>query len=101
MEIKDDRCFVLKENTEEIRKRIKDAGIHVCVCATFIDACWLDFHTAVANGVHGVGYWGEGTNSQEEELARFVAEVKNPVWCSNVEEFIENIKIFEKEKDEQ
>lgn len=86
--------FILQENTEEIRKKIQDAGIHVCGCAWFKDACWLHYSTAVANGVHGVGYYGDeaGTKSQEEELKSFLSEVQNPIFCDNVDEFIARIK---------
>jgi len=83
--------YVLKDNSPEIRKQIEDAGIHVCICAEFKDACWLDYLTNL-NNVHGVGYWGEGTNSQKEELERFVSESKNLIWCNSVEEFITDIK---------
>ena len=88
------KCFVLRKNNKAIRKKIENAGIHVCVCASFKNACWLDYHTMVANSVHGVGYYGgdSGTNSQEEELARFVAEAKNLIYCANVDEFISLIK---------
>lgn len=77
--------YVLKDNSPEIRKQIEDAGIHVCVCAEFKNACWLDYLTNL-NNVHGVGYWGEG------ELERFVSGSKNVIWCNSVEEFIANIK---------
>lgn len=90
-----DKTFILKENNKEIRKRIVDAGIHVCLCASFKDACWLIYHTSVANGVHGVGSFGEDTLSQQEELERFMAEVRNPVICKDVDEFINHIKEFE------
>jgi CobQ-like glutamine amidotransferase family enzyme len=91
------KTFVLKDNSEEIRKKIKDAGICVCVCASFEKACWLDYHTSIANGVHGVGYHDDvdGVTSQEEELARFVSECKNMVVCKDVDEFINSIKDFE------
>lgn len=86
--------FILKENTEEIREKIKAAGIHVCGCAWFKDACWLHYSTAVANGVHGVGYFDDIDNvkSQEEELARYMREVRNPIFCTDVDEFIARIK---------
>lgn len=96
-----DKCFILKQNNEEIRKSIEGAGIHVCHCASFTDSCWLDYHTTVG-GVHGVGYWGEEneTHSQEEELARFMAETKNQVVCEDVDDFINHIKEFENGKTE-
>lgn len=93
----ENKTFILKQNSEVIRQKIKDAGIRVCICASFKDACWLDYSTVVANGVHGVGYFGEEveTHSVEEELARFLAECKNPIFCKDVDEFIRLIKEFE------
>lgn len=95
-----DKTFILKDNSEEIRKKITDAGIYVCPCANFVDADWLDYHTSVANGVHGNGYPFEGM-TEEETRALFLHEVKNPVWCKDVDEFIKLIKEFEDGKIER
>lgn len=94
-----DKAFILKMNSEEIRKKITDAGIYVCPCASFVDADWLDFHTSVNNGVHGNGYPYEGM-TKEETRALFLHEVKNPVWCNDVDEFIKLIKEFKDGKTE-
>ena len=90
----EDMTYVLMDNNEEIRAKIEQAGIHVCVCTKFRDACWLDYSTRVANGVHGIGYWGEeaDTYSQEEALNLFKAECHNPYYCKDVDEFIAKIK---------
>ena len=95
-----DKTFILKNNSEEIRKKITDAGISVCFCASFVDADWLEYSTAVGNGVHGNGYPYEGM-TKEETRALFLHEVKNPVWCKDVEEFIKLIKEFEDGKIER
>ena len=88
--------YILRDNNEEIRQKILDSGIGVCVCASFEDACWLDFHTSIhGKEVHGVGYYGEETNTQEEELKRFVNECKDPYYCVDVDELIERIKEYE------
>ena len=84
--------IVLKDNSLAIRKKIRCAGIDVCCCAEFVDACWLDFHPNVTDSVHGLGYYGEETKSQEEELARFQAENPDCYYCKDVDEFIEKIK---------
>ena len=86
--------IILKENSEAIRNRIEEAGIKVCICASFKDSCWLDYHPGITDEVHGVGYFGGEmfTESQEEALALFMAECKEPFVCKNVEEFIETIK---------
>lgn len=93
-----DKTFILKNNSEEIRKKITDAGISVCFCASFVDADWLDFSTAVNYGVHGVGFPFDGM-TKEETRALFLHEVKNPIWCKDVDEFIRLIKEFEATKE--
>ena len=86
--------FYLRQNTKEIRDKIAQSGIDVCVCAAFKDACWLDYSTIVGNGVHGVGYYGAemGTNSRKEALDMFLAEAHDLVECKDVDEFISKIK---------
>lgn len=93
-----DKTFILKENNELIRQKILQAGIEVCRCAWFVDADWLDYHTAVGNGVHGNGYPYEGM-TKEATRALFLHEVENPVWCSDVDEFIKLILEFQNGKD--
>ena len=88
------KCFILKNNSEEIRKKILDAGIGVCPCSKFDDSDWLEYHTSIANGVHGNGFPFEGM-TKEETRALFLHEVKNPIWCKDVDEFIKLIKEFE------
>lgn len=86
--------FILKENTEEIREKIKAAGIHVCGCAWFKDACWLHYSTELIKSVHGVGYFIEKdqVNGQKEELKSFLSKVQNPIFCVDVGDFIAHIK---------
>lgn len=91
---RDNRTFILKRNSEAIRRKIKKAGIDVCICATFKDADWLDFHPNITNSVHGVGYPHEGM-TKEETLAMFEYECEEPVYCKTVDEFIRLIKEFE------
>ena len=93
----ENKCFILKDNSEEIRKKILDAGIGVCLCAKFTDADWLEYHTSIANDVHGNGYPYEGM-TKEETRALFLHEVQNHVYCKDVEEFIRLIKEFEDRK---
>lgn len=87
--------LTLKQNTPEIREKIKQAGIEVCECAEYKDSVWLSYTGATPNKIHGVGYYDEevGTKSVQEELDRFVAENKGQIWeFFNVDAFIEMIK---------
>lgn len=88
----ENKTFILKENSEEIRQKIKDAGISLCVCAEFVDSDWLDYSTSLyEKSVHGNGYPFEGM-TKEASRALFLQEVKNPIYCKDVDEFIEKIK---------
>lgn len=79
--------FILKDNSEEIREKIKAAGIHVCGCAWFKDACWLWYSTELLRSVHGIK-----AKNQEEELKWFLNNVPNLVICADVDDFIAHIK---------
>lgn len=35
-----EHCLI-KKNTPELRKKLEDAGLSVCICTTFEDADWL------------------------------------------------------------
>ena len=83
--------LILKENSEEIRQKIKDAGIDVCWCASHIDADWLDFCVNIQNGVHGNGYAYEGM-TKEQTRAMFLDEDEPILYCKDVDEFISEIK---------
>lgn len=87
--------LVLKDNSPEIREKIRQAGIDVCSCAEHKDSVWLDFMNI--NGVHGVGYSDEtdGNLTVEQALARFQVDVKDIVYCKDVNEFITKIKNYE------
>ena len=89
--------IVLKENSEEIRDKIKSAGINVCICAQFVDACWLDYHPNVGS-VHGIGFHSDEPyepHTQQEAIDRFLAEATDIVLCKDVEEFITKINFEE------
>lgn len=83
--------LILRENSEEIRQKIKDAGIDVCLCASFKNAVWLTY--GYTDSVHGVGYYGSenGTRSVMEEICSFILDCKQPHFCKDVDEFIADI----------
>ena len=52
------KVVFIKQNSEEIRKKLKDAGFSVCVCAVFPESVWLDHYpdSDMPYKIHGVGY---------------------------------------------
>lgn len=88
------KTIVLKENNEAIRKKIEEAGIELCPCASFEDSIWLDYSDITPNIVHGVGYPFE-YETPEQHLRNFEAEIKgHAVWCKDVNEFIKEIQNY-------
>lgn len=85
--------LILRQNSEDIRKKITEAGIDVCICAQFHNAVWLDY-LEETRSVHGVGYFGDEheTRSVAEEIGSFILDCRDPYICRDVEEFIEKIK---------
>ena len=90
------KVILLKQNSEDIRRQIREAGIDVCICAAFADSIWLDFYPSVGS-VHGIGYAYEGMTPEEtilfieHEWKKYDTEV---VLCMDVEGFIEKIKEY-------
>jgi hypothetical protein len=92
------KCVVLKQNSPEIRKRIEDAGISLCPCASFDDNSWLDYHVGLGAyfDVHGLGYDSEEMSAEEyKSLFLYETKPEDIVWCNNVDEFIRLIKELE------
>ena len=88
------KCVVLKQNSSKIRKRIKNAGISLCPCASFDDNSWLDCHLGLGAyfDVHGLGYDSEEMSAEEyKSLFLYETKPEDIVWCSNVDEFINTI----------
>lgn len=65
--VQSDYMLILKTNSKHVQKRLKDAGILVCVCSKFQHVIWLECvlnpeFKGPINGVHGLG------NSDEDHL---------------------------------
>lgn len=87
--------LVLKENSPEIREKLKSSGIDLCTCCEFKDAVWLDYNHSVTPLVHGIGYSDEtsGNLDVEKVLECYVKECKRPYYCKDVDEFINRISL--------
>lgn len=95
----EEKTFVLRRNSEEIREKIENVGIPMCLCSSFKGADWLAFHTSIGDKVHGIGYpMEEELMGGEEVKALFVKETKKPIWCDDVDTFIDLISDFLRSK---
>ena len=88
------KVILLKQNSPEIRQKIRDAGLDLCHCAEFVDSDWLDFYPSVGS-VHGSGYPFEGMTKEEtRSLIKHEWKEHNfdVIDCKDVEEFIQKVK---------
>lgn len=103
--------FILKENTEEDRIKIQNAGISICCCTEFEDAIWLDCrpmdkmlqdeHHYLVHGMgydedNEFGYKGNPKGMVAFDLDNAAKHGQTPIYCDNVDEFIHYIKVFTK-----
>lgn len=97
--------LILKDNSPEIRKKIEDAGISVCCCASFDGAIWIDTSLSMrfCYDVHGIGYkddddielpWDTG-NTPEEVCGYYLEYVMHEgevIFAKDVDDFIAKFK---------
>ena len=76
-----EHCLI-KKNTPELRKKLEDAGLSVCICTTFEDADWLScWGSHMSYDVHGV--YPDDIDDLKET---------NPIICESDDEFINMCK---------
>ena len=71
------KCCIIKSNTPELRQRLEQSGISVCICSSFKEADWLD------------------DLSKEAYQEDFIKEI-NPIICESEDEFINMCKQFKR-----
>lgn len=75
------KCCIIKSNTPELRQRLEQSGISVCICSSFKEADWLCcWESNMAYDVHGVYPDGIDDLSKEAYQEDFIKEI-NPIIC--------------------
>lgn len=91
--------LILKENSEDIREKIKIVGISVCKCAEFKDSIWLAAYPSMPYPftVHGLGYEVPfGCSKSPEERIQIILKLakeqgREPIYAEDVDDFIKMI----------
>lgn len=71
-----EHCLI-KKNTPELRKKLEDAGLSVCICTTFEDADWLSCW-----GSH-MSYDDDVDDLSKEAYLEMYLKETNPIICAN------------------
>lgn len=86
-----EHCLI-KKNTPELRKKLEDAGLSVCICATFEDADWLScWGPHMSYDVHGV-YPDDINDLSKEVYQEMYLKETNSIICESDDEFINMCK---------
>lgn len=87
-----EHCLI-KKNTPELRKKLEDAGLSVCICTTFEDADWLScWGSHMSYDVYPDGIDDLSKEAYQED---FIKEI-NPIICESGDEFINMCKQFKR-----
>ena len=88
----------IKENSPEIREKLKQAGFSLCICTSFKDSIWLTYHPDrdFPYDIHGEGYtdkdnWDEKYSPLERIQKRLIEGnyySKEREFYNTVEEFL-------------
>ena len=82
------KCCIIKSNTPELRQRLEQSGISVCICSSFKEADWLCcWESNMAYDVHGV-YPDEVDDLTGETYQELYLKEVNPIVCES-EDFLQ------------
>ena len=91
------KIVFIKENSKEIRNKLKQSGFSICVCATFHDSIWLDYHPGLnlPFDIHGSGYAdSDDPDFNLPPLERIQKRLEIDGYCSKDREFYNTVDEF-------
>lgn len=91
------KVVFIKQNSPEIREKLKQAGYSICVCAGFVDSVWLDYHPDsqdLYRDIHGTGYADEDDEGGMTPMQRIEGRLKLDWYYSEDKEFFETVEEF-------
>lgn len=88
------KCCIIKNNTPELKQRLEQAGISVCICSSFKEADWLCcWESNMAYDVYGV--YPDGIDDLSKDQEDFIKEI-TLIICESGDEFINMCKQFKR-----
>ena len=91
------KIVFIKENSKEIRNKLKQSGFSICVCAAFPDSIWLNYHPDVnmTFDIHGEGYADfDDPDFKLPPLERIQDRLNRKNWYSEDREFYNTVEEF-------
>jgi hypothetical protein len=91
------KIVFITNNSPEIRHKLKEAGFSICICATFSDSIWLDYHPdeKFPFDIHGSGYADtDDPDFNLPPLERIKQRLSLDWYYSKEREFYETVEEF-------
>ncbi|MBR1748785.1 MAG: hypothetical protein IJ743_03210 [Bacilli bacterium] len=91
------KIVFIKANSPEIRNKLKEAGFSICICASFEDSVWLNYHPGekFPFDIHGEGYAEEDEpDAKYPPLERIQIRLKERGYYSGDREFYDTVEEF-------
>lgn len=93
------KIVFIKQNSPEIRNKLKKSGFSVCICSTFDDSIWLSYHSYPEDelpfDIHGEGYCDPGDYDEKySPLDRIKSRLSTPGYYSEDREFFDTVEEF-------
>jgi len=91
------KIVFIKNNSKEIRDKLKQSGFSVCICASFEDSIWLDYHPEekMSYDIHGVGFCDKGDPEENmSPIERIEEWLKLDWYFCKEREFYDDIDDF-------
>ena len=91
------KVVFIKENSPEVRTKLKEAGFSICICASFKDSIWLDYrpNEKYPFDIHGFGYCDPG-----EFVEKLSPIERIKYWLNREDTFLNEEKEFFNNVDE-
>lgn len=91
------KVIFIKQNSPEIRKKLRKAGFSICICASFEDSVWLDYSpdSKMFYDIHGEGYCDPGSLEEKySPLERITLRLAEDGYYSKDREFFDTVEEF-------
>ena len=91
------KIVFIRDNSSEIRNKLKEAGFSICACTEFKDSIWLVYcpNVGMPFDIHGEGYADEGDFDEKYSPSeRINIRLKTNGYYPEEREFYETVKEF-------
>ena len=90
------KVVFIRQNSPEVREKLREAGFNLCICTEFSDSVWLDYHPdgeKLQYDIHGLGYTDDSLK-ELQPLERIKRWLTWDGWFCEEREFFDTVEEF-------